>query len=234
MASVNSFNDQKLRWLNYPAEVKSDSSDNNEETVGFGGNFEVTKNGSELRLFAPAKKDFWSKTFYTPLLIKSDAVALVCPVDIGIEVTIKVDFEYTPKSQFDQAGLLVYIDQNHWMKCGIEYCDGNPRLSVVVCNNFSDWSTQPWNGHSVSLKVHKVNQSDSLVVEAASLGSTDFQFVRIAHLSTKISANDSTQPSLPWQVGPYAACPIAQRGCEAVFSNFFIGPREASMHSESL
>ena len=155
---------------------------------------------------------------------------------------MKVDMVYTPKCQFDQGGLLLFVSEDHWMKCGIEFCDGLPRLSVVVCNMFSDWSTQPWGSHGVRLRVHKVHQSSSLVVEAAVMGTEDYQFIRIAHLSTTnqhtsgadCDAASSDNTTLPWLIGPFAACPIQQKGCEAVFSNFSIGPRLASCHSSTL
>jgi regulation of enolase protein 1 (concanavalin A-like superfamily) len=131
------------------------------------------------------------------------------------------------------------------MKCGIEYCDGSARLSVVVCNVFSDWSTQPWQSTSVRLKIHKVKQSQSFVVEAAPIDSENFQFIRIAHLSSHIfyhrrvtstSTNEDYEISgsleeLPWQVGPYGACPIIQNGeCVLTFRNFSIDKREATVH----
>jgi regulation of enolase protein 1 (concanavalin A-like superfamily) len=181
MDTINHFNHASLFWLHEP--TKWAILDPNGELEGSGGSFQISSDGKELRMCAPSKKDFWSKTFYNPLLIKSDASALLTIIPNNHEITTKIDFEFEPKSQFDQAGLLIYIDDQHWVKCGIEYCDGSPRLSVVVTNEFSDWSTQPWGSNSVSLKVHKVNQSNSLVVEAAPLGSSDFQFVRIAHLS---------------------------------------------------
>lgn len=188
MNEIVTFDNQKLFWLHEP--TKWGISDPNGQLEGSEGSYHISSNGKELRMQAPAKKDFWSKTFYNPLLIKCDASALLASVPIADEITAKIEFEFEPKSQFDQAGLLIYIDDQHWVKCGIEYCDGTPRLSVVVTNEFSDWSTQPWGSNSVSLKVHKVNQSNSLVVEAASLGSTDFQFVRIAHLSPHGSRSD--------------------------------------------
>jgi regulation of enolase protein 1 (concanavalin A-like superfamily) len=202
-----------------------------DDTEGYGGVVTVSEGGDELRLSAPAKKDFWSKTFYSPLLIKSDASALLCSIEDDVEVTVKTDFQFEPKSQFDQGGLLVYVDEAHWVKCGIEYCDGSPRLSVVVCNDYSDWSTQPWAATAVSLKIHKVKQSDSIVVEAAPLGTDHYQFIRIAHLAVNA---DTSKGRLPWRVGPYAACPIRQSGCETLFRNFSIGPREASTHSAEL
>jgi regulation of enolase protein 1 (concanavalin A-like superfamily) len=227
MEPVNSFADQRLRWLNGPVAVGASPTGD----LGADGSFTIEGDGAQLTMRAPAKKDFWSKTFYTPLLIKSDASALLCSVSDEQEVTVKIDFTFNPVSQFDQAGLLVYIDDDHWMKCGIEYCDGSPRLSVVVCNEFSDWSTQPWPATAVSLKVHKVRQSDSVVVEAAPTGTENYQFVRIAHIS--VDANP-TKTRLPWRVGPFAACPIEQNGCEVRFTNFSVGPREVSVHSSEL
>lgn len=142
-----------------------------------------------------------------------------------------------------QAGLLIYIDDSHWVKAGIEFCDGKPRLSVVVCNVFSDWSTQPWSSNSAKLKVHKINQSSSLVVEACEIGSEKFQFVRIAHLSalavhksldgddlTALEKNGSNEEQ-NWRIGPFSACPMEQKGCQAIFHNFRITDREAGEHS---
>ena len=230
MDSLTRFTDQRLYWLNDPTSWVS-VEDSAEDVEGSGGSYNISDDGGTLKLFAPTKKDFWSKTFYSPILIKSDASALVSSVPVEQEVTVKVDFEFSPINQFDQGGLLVFIDDNHWMKCGIEYCDGRSRLSVVVCNEYSDWSTQPWSETSVSLKIHKVSQSHSLVVEAATKGSNDYSFIRIAHLSP---GPKHSRALLPWQVGPYAACPLKQSGCQAVFTKFSLGPREPSTHCADL
>lgn len=231
---VTSFLDERLEWHCDPTkwEVRDDSGSG--EAEGSGGGFDVEMNGSTLVLRAPAKKDFWRRTFYTPLLVKSDASGLLYPAPSpasGEEFTLQLDFRFSPVSQFDQAGVLLFIDEARWMKCGIEYCDGSPRLSVVVCNEFSDWSTQHWHENGVRLKVHSVQQSSSFVVEASPLGKSDYQFVRIGHLD---SVQGSDGQWLPWRVGPFAACPTAQKGCQAVFTAFSIGPREKSVHSASL
>lgn len=136
------------------------------------------------------------------------------------------------------------MNDSHWVKCGIEFCDGSPRLSVVVCNVFSDWSTQLWNSNSARLRIHKVNQWSSLVVEAAPIGSDNFQFVRVAHLSSLSTHLGGVEDLTPqemsgcdgggeagWRVGPFAACPIAQKGCHATFSQFTIGPKIDGCHS---
>ena len=152
-----------------------------------------------------------------------------------MEATIGVTFEYNPVSQFDQGGLLIYLDSDHWMKCGLEFCDGKILLSVVICNHgYSDWSTQNWGDvPSCKLRVHKVPYHDSVVVEAASTTGVEkdvFRFVRIAHLST----DSARAKGLSWQVGPFAACPTAQKECHTNFTEFFVGPKLETEHKAVL
>ena len=74
-----------------------------------------------------------------------DAECLLTPVAADIEATIKTSFTLRPCEQFDQAGIMVLVDENCWVKAGIEFTDGIPRLSCVVTNDgYSDWSTQEW------------------------------------------------------------------------------------------
>lgn len=36
---------------------------------------------------------------------------------------------------------MIYLDQKHWIKAGIEYNDGQPMIGSVVTNELSDWAT---------------------------------------------------------------------------------------------
>ena len=101
----------------------------------------------------------------------------------------------------------------------------------------------------------------SLVIEASELGSEDFVFIRIAHLSSLAvhrdspryelgasSSSSSSSSSLRgaggeggdkasgagWRIGPYAASPMEQRGCVARFSELEFGPRKESVHSSDV
>ena len=55
--------------------------------------------------------------------------------------TIKV--EYSSKKRFDQAGVILYLDSQNWLKASVEYENKDiSRLGSVVTNNgFSDWAT---------------------------------------------------------------------------------------------
>lgn len=135
---IDSFKDTRFHW-NPP---------HGEPNKGHGGEWRVseTENGGEELVIVPApNRDYWSKTFYSPLLVKHDAQTLVTLVPPYAEATLTTAFTLTPVAQFDQAGIMVIVDDDTWVKAGIEYSDGVPRLSCVVTNDgYSDWSTQHW------------------------------------------------------------------------------------------
>ncbi len=54
------------------------------------------------------------------------------------EVKVKISGEYT--ARFDQAGLMLRIDHENYIKTGIEFVDGKYNLSAVVTHKTSDWS----------------------------------------------------------------------------------------------
>jgi regulation of enolase protein 1 (concanavalin A-like superfamily) len=124
-----------------------------------------TRTTTQLTIYPPAKKDFWRKTYYKPMLVKDDGPFLFYALPMtrsnkadavennsssssGEEeycyYTIETSFRLTAVCQFDQAGLMIRLDARHWLKTGIEVVDGKARLSCVVTNIYSDWSTQPW------------------------------------------------------------------------------------------
>jgi regulation of enolase protein 1 (concanavalin A-like superfamily) len=101
--AVTRFTDSGFVWLNNPVEWNVD--DNAGELEGSGGEFEVT--AETLTIKPPAFKDFWSRTYYTPLLIKANASAFLYTVPAVKECTLSIDFQYTPKLQFDQVNFLL-------------------------------------------------------------------------------------------------------------------------------
>ena len=104
---------------------------------------------SHLTIHPAPKRDFWRKTFYEPVLIKDDAPFLYCAIPRDQHCTVTTCFELQGVSQFDQAGIMIRISSQHWLKTGIELVDGMPLLSCVVTNVYSDWSTQPFSRNAV-------------------------------------------------------------------------------------
>lgn len=171
------------------------------------------------------------KTYYQPVVCKDDGPCLFASVPAADVVTMETSFTLKPVRQFDQAGLCVRLDNEHWVKTGIEVVDGAPRLSCVVCNVYSDWSTQPWSEPALRVRIHKIRES--LVVEAGKLDGDEWSFIRIAHLSlgSKVEAdplattscNEGAAPpdGMVW-MGVFACCPEEQAGCTATFHSFSI------------
>ena len=187
-----------------------------------------------------ALRDSWSKTFYTPLLVKQDAAALLASVPADEEATLDVDVSLTCKAQFDQVGAYVHCAEGVFIKAGLEFADGEPRVSVVVTNGgFSDWSTQAWHFDdasartaSVRLRLHKLlrPQGACVLVEidtsglrraCPAAGGARWTFVRIAPLHAPAGA--------PWGMGAFAAAPVAA-GTRATFSHVSVGPRAELSH----
>ena len=100
-------------WLNEPAVWSGDASD--------------------LTVVAEHDTDFWRTTHYGFI---HDNGHFADTGQLGLR------FKGDLKDQYDQVGLMLYIDEAHWIKCGVEL-DGQLWLSVVVTNGVSDWSQQP-------------------------------------------------------------------------------------------
>ena len=123
------------------------------------------------------KTDFWRKTYYNPPVDRSDGHALLCEVPAGLsQWSAQTEFTLKPINKYDQAGIMVFVDNCHWLKAGIENVNGQPKMSCVVTNGCSDWSTQPWSSaEHVWIRVSCIQQS--FVVECK-LGE-NWQFIRI-------------------------------------------------------
>lgn len=166
------------------------------------------KNGVGLLVQPSDKTDFWSKTYYDPPFVKNDGVTLTYKVPLGTNTwSLEVQFSLDAHNQFDQAGIIVQVDSARWMKTGIEYVDGIPRMGAVVTNNYSDWSTQPWRGETSQYKVRVSRIRDSLVAE---YHDKQWNFMRIAHL------NDLEAPDTTISAGPYTCAPT-KSGMTTIF-----------------
>ncbi|KAL7565796.1 hypothetical protein ACA910_015576 [Epithemia clementina (nom. ined.)] len=138
---------------------KNNNDNNKSKREGRDGKWELVERENEgnaaaasLIIYPAAKKDFWRRTYYEPLLIKDDGALLYATLKYRDNncyyyyYTVETCFclYASPSCQFDQAGLMIRLNAQHWIKTGIEVVDRKARLSCVVTNIYSDWSTQPW------------------------------------------------------------------------------------------
>lgn len=156
---------------------------------------------SGLVINMDGKTDFWRKTYYQPTLIKNDGHFLYKTFPNKYNIKMETEFHLSAVHQFDQAGLMVYIDENHWVKTGLEYVDGKYRLSAVVTNDYSDWSTQDFKHNQLGIRIYKFHQD--IVVEAKT---KKWDFIRIGHLD----CNDAEKTKV--DVGLYACSPTEGGG----------------------
>src|SRR6266478_4181425 len=81
----------------------------------------------------------WRKTFYGYITDNGHFLHTRAEGDFTFEA--RVNGRYA--ALYDQAGLMVRVNAENWMKCGTECFDGKRHASVVFTRDFSDWSTMP-------------------------------------------------------------------------------------------
>jgi regulation of enolase protein 1 (concanavalin A-like superfamily) len=249
--------DALLKWF-CPPDGWTNNGVDEKTREGKGGWWEVSQ--GELLLAAPAKKDFWRKTYYEPLMVKDNAPFLYSTISMkDMPFTIETKFTIQPKKQFDQVGILIRMDNEHWIKTGIEVVDGTSRLSCVVTNGFSDWSTQAWACNSLRIRVHCLPQNGgSFVIESSPYNDEDeddkdkiqlpqWSLLRVCHLNRKMNHNflndhptvQNAYKGIPAppdciMAGVFAACPEDQSGTVATFYGLSIVKGSSFQHDANV
>ncbi|MDE6071023.1 MAG: DUF1349 domain-containing protein [Muribaculaceae bacterium] len=91
---------------------------------------------SALTMFVTPQTDYWRISHYG--FTVDDAPFYYGEYGGEFEATVKIIGDY--KARFDQAGLMIRLDNENYIKAGIEFVDGKYNLSVVVTHHTSDWS----------------------------------------------------------------------------------------------
>jgi len=78
--------------------------------------------------------DFWSKTHYG--FTRHSGHLFGYAATGGFTASLRVRGRY--ESLYDQAGLMVLIDDENWIKAGVEISDGAAMLSSVLTIGSSD------------------------------------------------------------------------------------------------
>jgi len=235
---IQTFNDKRWFWHN-----------------GKPKNVELVNDNKSLIVVPTEKLDYWSKTFYGPEpLIISNGQTLLTKVEYDIECTITTKFTLEPREQFDQAGIMIFVDENVWVKAGIEYTDGKPNLSCVVTNEgFSDWSTQGIEMDNdskvgedgkqkvtIGIRVSKLRpgiiQGPSLIMEACFFNTEsealkeekELKWFQVRIASLRSSDNQ------PWLMGIFSNSPTKQNGSKVKFHSINLGEKIEPVHDASL
>ncbi|MBB5866222.1 DUF1349 domain-containing protein [Xanthomonas sp. 3058] len=96
--------------------------------------------GDTLDVVTEQATDFWRETHYGFTRDSGHFLGMQAPCRFTAQLRVRAHYE----SLYDQAGIMVRVDAQHWLKAGIELSDGRAMLSSVLSNPLSDWSTGPY------------------------------------------------------------------------------------------
>ena len=169
----------------------------------------------ELEMHAIEGSDLWRHTSYG--FVRDSGHALLHPVGPG--EACEVDVLANMSEQFDQAGLLVRVDETLWLKTGLELADESLGLSAVFTDGRSDWSTSPVDGWAGTWVRFRVSVGpDCLSVRARPEGG-EWRLVRLVPFT----------PAGPIRVGPYTCSP-SRAGYVAQFRNLAMTSADRDLH----
>ena len=104
-----------MQWLNEPASWQ--------------------RTGDVLRVSVDPGTDFWRTTGYGYVHDNGHIYGEQLPGDLDVSVRVRGAFA----NQYDQAGIMLRADEQTWLKTGLEFFEGRPRLSTVLTMGCSSW-----------------------------------------------------------------------------------------------
>ncbi|HEV8278597.1 MAG TPA: DUF1349 domain-containing protein [Streptosporangiaceae bacterium] len=104
-----------MQWLNEPASWQ--------------------RTGDVLRVSVDPGTDFWRTTGYGYVHDNGHVYGDLLPGDLDVSVRVRGAFT----NQYDQAGIMLRADEQTWLKTGLEFFEGRPRLSTVLTMGWSSW-----------------------------------------------------------------------------------------------
>lgn len=169
---------------------------------------------SQLKVTTAHESDFWRNTSYGFVHDSGHALLTEFPAHSSMEVSFILDYT----GQFDQAGIIVHSDSQHWIKAGVESADGFPQVGAVVTSINSDWSLAPvvhWFGKEVTVRASRT--TEALTIRARC--GDDDQLIRLAPIDA----------SLPMSAGPHCASPVST-SLEVTFTRWTHGDADLTLH----
>jgi hypothetical protein len=179
--------EERMTWLNEPASSKI--------------------SGGQLTVRSRPKTDFWRKTFYGYVTDSGHFFHLPASGDFVFQA--RVNGEYA--ALYDQAGLMVRLNAENWVKCGTEFFDGQRHASVVFTRDFSDWSTMPDLSNTAPIWWRADRKRDSIET-LCSLDGKNFNSLRQGYFP----------PSVQVEAGIMCAAPEGP-GFNATFDHLTLG-----------
>lgn len=176
---------EKMNWFNEPEK------------------WEV-KDKKTFKMFVPAQTDYWRIAHYG--FTVDDAPFYYATYGGEFEVKVKMTGNYV--TTFDQLGIMLRINEENWIKAGVEFVNGKQNVSAVVTHKTSDWSVVELEKAPRSLWMKAVRKLDAVEI-FYSLDDKKYTMIRTCWFK------DNT----PVMVGLVGASPDG-KGFDAVFEDF--------------
>lgn len=189
---------EKMNWFNEPDNWQID--------------------GGTLTMDVTPNSDYWRISHYG--FTVDDAPFYYAEYGGEFEAKVKISGDY--KVRFDQAGMMIRLDHENYIKTGIEFVDGKYNLSTVVTHKTSDWSVIALDRPVEYIWIKAVRRLDAVEI-FYSLDDKEYHMMR----NTWIEANH------PVKIGMFAACPDGN-GFKASFSDFKVTHLPDKVRSEWL
>ena len=169
---------------------------------------EWSVNGGELTVRSDEKTDFWRDTYYGFTRDSGHFFGQAWEGDFTASLRVQGRYE----ALYDQAGIMVRIDESKWIKAGIEQSDGAACVGSVLTVDQSDWSTSVYAADPSDFYLRVTVQAGVLRLQSSTDGHR-WPLLRLCPFPTAPT----------YFVGPMLCTP-ERSGLDVTFSNFEIGP----------
>jgi regulation of enolase protein 1 (concanavalin A-like superfamily) len=119
-----------------------------------------------LQATTDAATDFWRETHYG--FTRDSGHFFGSPVAGDFTAQLRVRAKY--EALYDQAGIMIRIDDRQWVKAGLENSDGENRLSSVLTIGQSDWAPGAYNHDPFSFWIRATVSGGALRLQISSDG----------------------------------------------------------------
>ncbi len=147
-----------MKWLNEPPNWKM--------------------HNNTIEVASTPNTDFWRKTSYGYIRDSGHFYYQQFKGDFVAEVKISGKYQ----DLYDQAGLMVRLDEANWLKCGIELVERMQQISAVVTRDYSDWSMVAIPDNPAAIWLRIIRKGSAIEIYY-SLDRQQYTMLRMAYLT---------------------------------------------------
>ncbi|WP_115562018.1 DUF1349 domain-containing protein [Xanthomonas arboricola] len=164
--------------------------------------------GDVLEVVTDKGTDFWRETHYGFTRDSGHFLGIAAPAAFTCQLRVRATFEQL----YDQAGLMIRVNERQWVKAGIELSDGRAMLSSVLTDGKSDWATGPYEADPSDFWIRATVDKGVLRLQVSKDG-TYWPLVRLCPFPVAST----------YLVGPMTCTP-EREGLKVYFSDWKLGP----------